>query len=327
MTNLAIQKDKITPVNIIEKMLNNRELTLFIIVSLTFVILSFSINSFFSADNIRSIFAGSSFSLLLASGLTLVIITAGIDLSVGSMLALTSVFTCSLLSMQIPTLVAVPLGMIFSLLLGAINGIGVAYLRIPSFIVTLAMLSVARGIATVWTSGYEITNLPISFRLIGNASLFNIPVYILIIIAFLVVLDLLLRYWKPLNVIYYIGLNQEASRLSGIKVAPTLVAVYAISGLLAGLAAILISAKSGMGYAGYGVGTELTAITAAVIGGANLNGGKGSIFGACLGVIFLAMINNGFILAGINPNWQWFVNGIILIIFLCVNAFTTKKER
>jgi len=106
-----------------------------------------------------------------------------------------------------------------------------------------------------------------------------------------------------------------------------LVAVYAISGLLAGLAAILISAKSGMGYAGYGVGTELTAITAAVIGGANLNGGKGSIFGACLGVIFLAMINNGFILAGINPNWQWFVNGIILIIFLCVNAFTTKKER
>ncbi|WP_413730032.1 ABC transporter permease [Sodalis sp. RH22] len=326
MTHLTFNLGQTKKANFVKNIMENREVSLFIIVMITFILFSISLNNFFSFDNIRSIFAGSTFALLLASGLALVIITAGIDLSVGAMLSLTSVFTCTLLSSGIPTLVAVPAGLFFSVILGGINGLGVAWLKIPSFIVTLAMFSVARGVATVWTSGYQITNLPTSFLEIGSASVLNIPLYILIIILFIAFIDLLLRYWKPLHIIYYIGLNEEASRLSGMKVARTLIAVYAFSGLFSGIAAILISAKSGMGYAGYGLGSELNAITAAVIGGANLNGGRGSVFGACLGVIFLAMVNNGFILAGINPNWQWFINGVILILFLVINAATAKKQ-
>ena len=302
--------------------LKNRELMLGLMVSLFFIIFAIFIENFFSFTNVKSMFTGATHEMFLASGILLVIITAGIDLSVGSILALTSVITCSLLASGTPVFLSLTMGLGSSILLGAINGVGVGYLRIPSFIMTLAMMSIARGTATVATSGYEITNLPASFKQLTSDTFLTVPSYIFISILVLIALDLALRFWKPLTSIYYIGLNEEASKLSGINTRLLLTLVYSVSGLLAGIAAIIVSSKSGMGYSGFGLSTELNAITAAVIGGASLNGGKGTILGACLGVLFLSMINNGFILAGINPNWQWFVNGAILILFLAMHRYS-----
>jgi ribose transport system permease protein len=309
------------------KLLKSREMTLVFIVLGTFILLSLTMPAFLTFDNLRAVFTGMGYELLIASGMCLVLILAGIDLSVGSVLALTSVVIALILRNGAPVVFGVVVGLTLSCLLGLINGFGVAWLRIPPFIVTLGMLSIARGLATVLTSGYELTGLPDGYIAIGQAELFNIPLYLYVVFILLLVFDLLLRFWKPLHNAYYVGHNAEAAELSGIHAKLITMSGYAIISTLAGIAAIIISAKVRMGYAGFGQGTELTGIASAVIGGASFFGGYGTVLGACLGVVFLAIINNAFVLAGFNPNWQYVISGVTLVLFLAINAISRRHER
>lgn len=170
------------------------------------------------------------------------------------------------------------------------------------------------------TSGWELTGLPDGYIAIGQAELFDIPIYIYAVFILLLGFDLLLRFWKPLHNAYYVGHNAKAAELSGIHSKLITMSGYAICSTLAGIAAIIVSSKVRMGYAGFGIGAELIGIAAAVIGGASFFGGHGTILGACLGVIFLSIINNGFVLAGFNPNWQHVISGVTLVLFLAILA-------
>lgn len=313
--------------SLLRRLLKSREMTLVGIVAGTFLLFSLTMPTFLTFDNLRSISAGMGYELLLASGMCLVLILSGIDLSVGSVLALTSVVIALMLRNGTPVVVGILGGLALSCALGLINGIGVAYLRIPPFIVTLGMLSIARGLATVLTSGYELTGLPDSYIAIGQAELFNVPIYIYVVLAIVVVFDLLLRFWKPLNNAFYVGHNVDAAELSGIHTKVIIMSGYAIISTLAGVAAIIISAKIRMGYAGFGQGAELTAIAAAVIGGASFFGGYGTVLGACLGVVFLTIVNNAFVLAGFNTNWQYVISGVTLVMFLAINAISRRGDR
>lgn len=322
----------VTPLKIdqapFKKIFKSREFSLALIVTGAFIGLSLLSPTFLTYDNLRSITSGMGYELLLASGMSLVLILAGIDLSVGSVIALTSVVGTLLLKENwFPVWFSVLLILGFAGMLGGINGFGVSVLQIPPFIVTLGMFSIARGVAIVISGGNQITGLPESFTAIADTEWLGVPAFIVVIVLLLFVFDLLLRYWKPLNNAFYIGNNLKAAELSGIQVKWIIFSGYLIIGVLAGVASITISAQTRMGYAQFGMGAELNAIAAAVIGGSSLMGGAGSVLGACLGVLFLAIINNGFVLLGFNINWQYVINGGTLLLFIAINAYQRRNQR
>jgi ribose transport system permease protein len=222
---------------------------------------------------------------------------------------------------------AVILGLLSAIFCGLLNGLFIAKYKMAPFIVTMAVMSIARGIALVLSSGYFIAGLPDSFQTISEGRFIGVPYPYFMIILVLIVLDLLLKKWKFLNQAYFVGTNPLAAALSGINVSKVTLVGYAISGLLAGFAAIFMSSKLAMGFSQFGQLAEQRAIAAAVIGGASFTGGSGSILGATLGVILIAIINNGFVLLNGSPNWQQAVSGIILLVAVGVDAFRTRKER
>ena len=282
---------------------------------------------FLTSQNLTTIAIGMMYDLLLACGMTLVLVLGGIDLSVGSIVGLTAVLTTMALQSGVSIPIAIVLGLCAAMLCGAINGFGVAYLKLAPFVVTLGMMSIARGIATVLTSGYFVSNLPEGYLNIGQGTLWGVPYPVFFDIAVIIGFNYLLQNWKPLQQSYYIGNNPLAARLSGIRVSRVTFYGYVISGLMSGIAAIFMTSRLAMGFFQFGLGSELTAIAASVIGGASLNGGSGSILGTCFGVLLLAIINNGFILLKGSPNWQNVVSGTILVAALIVDAYRRRKEE
>lgn len=282
---------------------------------------------FLTQSNLMSMLVGMTYTLLLASGMTLVLILAGIDLSVGSVLGLTGVLTTLMLSWGVPVVLAVVCGLALAASAGAVNGLFIARFKIAPFIVTLAMMSIARGLATVLTSGYFVSNLPREYLQIGQGTAGGIPIPILVTIPLLFLFDYLLRRWGPLNQAFYIGANPPAAALSGLRVGAVTFSGYVVSALLAGVAGIFMTSRLGMGFFQFGLGGELNAIAAAVIGGASLRGGSGSILGASLGVLLLAVINNGFVLLRGSPNWLNVMSGLILVVAVAADAYRRRKER
>lgn len=309
------------------KLLKGRTTTLALLVLVLSMILSLLSPHFLTQTNLTTVATVIIYDLLLAAGMTLVLVLGGIDLSVGSILGLTAVVTTLALQSGVAIPIAIVLGLSLAALCGAINGIGVAYLRIAPFVVTLAMMSIARGIATVLTSGYFVSGLPEGYLAIGQGRLMGIPYPVFFVIGTLLVFHLLLKNWKPLNQSYYVGSNRDAARLSGVRVARLTFFGFVISGLMAGIAAIFMTSRLAMGFFQFGLGSELTAIAAAVIGGASLTGGTGNILGTFFGVLLLAIINNGFILLNGSPNWQNVVSGGILVTALVVDAYRRRKEE
>jgi ribose/xylose/arabinose/galactoside ABC-type transport system permease subunit len=306
----------------------SREMSLFLIIVTVFVALWILKGGiFFSIKNFEGIATGMIYDLFMAAGMTVVLILWGIDLSVGAVLALTSVITAMLMRSGLSVPVSVILGLLFALLAGAINGFCIARLRIAPFIVTMAVMSIARGTALVLSSGYFLSGLPDSFRTISEGRVAGVPIPYIVILITLIVLDLLLKNWKFLNQSFAVGTNPKAAGLSGINVTRVSMVGYLISALMAGIAAIFMSSKLAMGFSQFGQLAELRAIAAAVIGGASFTGGFGSILGASLGVVLIATINNGFVLLNGSPNWQQAVTGIILLVAVGVDALRTRKER
>lgn len=310
----------------LKELLSGRTTALVILILVVSVILTILSPQFFTRSNLTTVTMGMTYDLLMAAGMTLVLILAGIDLSVGSVLGLTGVVTTLLLQDGVPIPLAIVLGLGVAVLCGVVNGLFVARFKIAPFIVTLGMMSVARGIATVLTSGYFVSNLPKPYLQIGQGELFSVPIPVWIVIPILIIFDYLLKNWKPLNSSYYIGNNEEAARLSGINAPRIILFGYVISSAMAGLAAVFMTSRLAMGFFQFGLGAELRAIAAAVIGGASLTGGTGSILGTFLGVLLLAIINNGFVLLNGSPNWQSVVSGAILVIAIMVDAISRRNE-
>jgi ribose transport system permease protein len=258
--------------------------------------------------------------------MTVVLILWGIDLSVGAVLALTSVITAMLLRAGLSVPLSVVLGLLCALAAGALNGICVARLKIAPFIVTLAVMSVARGTALVLSSGYFLSGLPESYKYISEGTFIGFPIPYFVVLLVLVILHLLLKNWKFLNQAFYVGTNPQSAVLSGINANLVTFVGYLISSLMAGIAAIFMSSKLAMGFSQFGQLAELRAIAAAVIGGASFTGGSGSILGATLGVVLIAIISNGFVLLNGSPNWQQAVSGIILLVAVGVDALRRSRE-
>lgn len=297
------------------------------LIGLIIIFIVFSLLSpvFFTAPNLINIMQQSAINAIVALGMTLVIISAGIDLSVGPVAALAAVVCASLMVAG----VSVPLAVIAALLVGALyglfNGVLIAYAGLQPFIVTLGGLSLCRAIALIYTGGNPIFGIPSSFRSFINGSVLGIPCPIIIAAVVAIVLYIILTKTPLGEYIFAVGGNEEAARVCGVPVAKTKIAVYVISGVLAAIAALILVGRLGAAEPTLGNLWEMNAIAAAAIGGASLMGGKGSVFGTILGAIILGSLTNGFTLLNIQSFYQLLATGIIIIVAMLVDRATRGK--
>ena len=275
---------------------------------------------FLNSDNLISIATGMVYDLPLAMAATLVLVVGGIDLSLGAVLALSSVVTTLSLRAGAPIPLAITAGLAAAAAIGALNGLLVTHFRLAPFIVTLGTMSLARGAAVVLTSGYMVAGLPPAFLALGRDRLLFLPVAIWIVAALLLLGHVLLLRYQPLHDAFYVGQNREAARLSGLRADALTASLYVTSAVLAGIAALFMSSRLGMGYARFGELAELRAIAAAVLGGAAFRGGAGSILGSALGVLLLALIQNGFVLLNLSIHWQNIATGLVLFLAISIDA-------
>lgn len=266
---------------------------------------------------------------IIAIGMTFVIITLGIDLSVGSILALAAVVASSLAQapsdsmkypgLDLPIIVAVLAGLAVGAAMGFTNGFLISKFKIAPFIATLGMMSVARGLALIYTDGRPISNLEEPYNWIGQGDILGIPTPIVIFGAVAFLAHMLLNYTRFGRYVYAIGGNEQAARVSGIRIPRMTILIYTISGILAALAGVILSARIGSGNPQLGTGIELDAITAAVIGGTSFKGGIGTVWGAIVGAMIIGIINNGLNLLNVSPFMQLVVKGIIIILALILD--------
>ncbi len=294
-------------------------------------------DAFPSWTNLKAVLSLMSYDLLIAIAMTIALIVRGIDLSVGSVLALSSVTMALLMRAGTPVVPSLLAGLTVALLCGLINGLLTAVVGVLPFLVTLGMMSVARGIATVLTTGQYISfpNAAPWFTQFGRYEFqipnpvghYGLPMTLVIGLALVIITSLLFSYWTPLRSFFFVGESPEAARLSGIKVTRLTIAAYLLSALFVWFTAVLLTSANKIGYANYGIGAELRALAAAVVGGASLAGGAGNIFGTFLGVLMLALIGNGFVMLNGNPNWQQASVGIVLIVAVGIDALRTYRDR
>jgi len=279
------------------------------------IVLSFLSDSFFTVDNILNLLRQISINALIAFGMTFVILTAGIDLSVGSLLALGSALTAGMLSNGMDPMLAIFLGLIIGLLLGAFNGIIITKGRVAPFIATLATMTIYRGATLVYTDGKPVTGLSDSalFELMGKGYFFWIPVPVIIMIIVFFILYFVLNNTVFGRRVYAVGGNEEAATLSGVKTDRTKIMVYAITGMLAVLAGIILTSRLNSAQPTAGTMYELDAIAAVVIGGTSLMGGRGRITGTLIGALIIGVISNGLNLLNVSSFYQQIVKGAVIL--------------
>ncbi len=261
---------------------------------------------------------------ILAVGQTVVIITAGIDLSVGSILALSAVMAASFAHPgQYPLIVPLIVGLAGGLICGTINGVLIAKSRLAPFIVTLGMMTAARGMALVYTSGRPVFNLSNGYDTIGTGYLFGIPLPVVIFIIVILFGVFTMRYTRFGRYVYAVGGNEMAAKASGINTDRILIAVYILQGVLAGVAGIVLSSRVMSASPSLGEGYELDAIAAAVIGGTSLMGGIGTISGTVVGALIIGVMNNGLDMLNVSSYWQLIVKGAIIVFAV----FLDKKTK
>jgi ribose/xylose/arabinose/galactoside ABC-type transport system permease subunit len=268
---------------------------------------------FFTRINILNVIRQSSIFGIMGVGMTFVILTGGIDLSVGSMLAFSGAIAAGLLKAHAPLLLVIPAALGVGALLGFVNGFIITVGRITPFITTLAMMSVARSLTLIFCNGYPISGFPPSFRFIGGGDILGLPFPIIVFLLTVVLATVILRETRLGRYTYAIGGNEETVRLSGISTTFYKTMVYVFSGLTAGLSAIILCSRLNSAETVAGTGYELDVIAAVVIGGTSLSGGRGTVWGTLVGALLISVINNGMILLGISPDFQQLVKGLIIL--------------
>lgn len=297
--------------------------------------------AFFTTNNLLLIVKQVTLYGILAVGMTMVIVTGGIDLSVGSVVALSAVFAAHFTSgsylgasLLLPLAVSVGIG----LLCGTINGLGVAYARVPSFIMTMCMMLAARGAAYVYTNAKAIFNLSERFTNISNGFLgreydeaglvtnYGIPNMVFYFLAAMIIGIVLLQYTTYGRKVFAIGGNGVAARYSGLNVRKTELSVYIISGLCAGLCGFLMASRISSGNANSADGYEMTVIAATVIGGVSMSGGIGSMYGTLIGVLIIGVISNGMDILGVNSYFQKILQAAIIFTAVFLDVHMNKKK-
>jgi ribose/xylose/arabinose/galactoside ABC-type transport system permease subunit len=287
------------------------------------IVSSFLNDRFLSVPNLMNVLRQVSIVGILAVGMTFVILTKGIDLSVGSILGVSVVIFAGLLETQ-SMAVAIPLGILAAMALGLVNGLGVAYAGIPPFIMTLGMLSFARGLAFIYTGGTPIPILNEAFYDLGNGYTLGVPNPTLILIATLLVSGVVLALTPFGRSVYSIGSNEDASRLSGVPVGLYKTAVYVISGGVAGIAGLVYASQLSVGTPIAGQAYELDAIAAVVVGGTSLFGGKGSVAGTFIGILIIGVLANILNLTGVDPFVQQLFKGALIVVAVFIMARSSR---
>lgn len=297
-----------------------------VVIALLLLILVASLVSdrFLTVPNLLNILRQVAIVGILAMGQTFVILTAGIDLSVGAILGLSVVLFASLLEGH-GLAVAIPLGLCAGIAVGLVNGIGVAYARIPAFIMTLGMLSFARGLAFIHTGGTPIPILNENYYYVGNGYVLGMPIPALIFIATLVVSAIVLRLTPFGRCVYAIGSNEDAARLSGVPVRRYKMLVFVVCGFMAALAGMVFSSQLSVGTPIAGQGYELDAIAAVVVGGTSLFGGKGSVFGTFVGTLIIGILANILNLTGVDPFVQQLAKGALIVVAVYVMSRSNRS--
>jgi inositol transport system permease protein len=311
-------------------------LIIFILIGLVALLAILTEGTFLKPQNLINIVRQVSVIAILGIGLTVVIITAGIDLSVGSVLALSAVVATSLAQLpdstnlmypglDVPVLLAVAAGLGVGALCGAINGSLIAFFRLAPFIATLGMMTAARGLANIYSGGRPVSRLEPDYNWFGQGAVLGIPTPILILIIVAVGTQYFLTRRKTGRYVYAIGSNEDAVQLAGIDIRRVKVLIYMFSGVLAGLGGVIISGRIGSGNPTLGEGIELDAIAAAVIGGAALSGGVGTVWGAVVGAMIIGSMNTGLDLLNVSPFWQQVVKGVIIIVAIIIDERKSRR--
>ncbi|EKF9795265.1 ribose ABC transporter permease [Vibrio cholerae] len=287
------------------------------------VVVSFLNPNFFTVDNLLNILRQTSVNAIIAVGMTLVILTAGIDLSVGSVLALCGAFAATLVAMEVPVLVAVPTALLAGAALGAISGIIIAKGKVQAFIATLATMTLLRGVTMVYTDGRPIstgfTDTADTFAWFGTGYALGIPVPVWLMVVVFAGAWYLLNHTRFGRYVYAVGGNESATRLSGINVDRVKIGVYAICGLLAALAGIIVTSRLSSAQPTAGMGYELDAIAAVVLGGTSLMGGKGRIMGTLIGALIIGFLNNALNLLDVSSYYQMIAKAVVILLAVLVD--------
>lgn len=300
------------------------EYALYFVLLLLVIILTASTDKFLTTSNIISVLRQISIQAIVAVGMTMIIILGQIDLSVGAIVAFASVLNAILLRQGISIPLSILITAIVSSIWGLINGAITARYKIHAFLVTLAMLTVIRGITYTMTGGYPIGDLPKAFYSIGAGHLWIIP-YPVIYMVLIYALGYFILNWTPFGrSIYAIGGNSEAARLSGIHIERIKIAVFTASAFFSAIAGIILSSRLMAGSPETGNGWELDIIAAVIIGGTNLFGGEGKITGTLVGMLFVGILTNGMILLGISPYMQQVIRGVVILAAVVLNSFQKK---
>lgn len=301
------------------------------------LVLSLLTDKFFTIANGFNILRQVAVNVCIATGMTLVVLTGGIDLSVGSVLALCGAITAGLLKngIQIPsadlyigfTIFGAMLGGItVASLLGWFNGFVITKFKVPPFIATLAMLTIARGFTMLYTEGHPISNLGDDFAFIGGGSFIAIPIPVWIATIVVSLAVFMTRQTRLGRYIYAIGGNETAAKLSGIRIDQVKITVYIIGAALAAVGAIIVTSRLDSAQPNAGNSYELDAIAAVVIGGTSLNGGKGTIWGTVFGAIMIGVLNNGLVLLNVSPFWQQVVKGSVILLAVIIDKVGDRKN-
>lgn len=306
--------------------INVRQLGILLVLVIMSVVFSIGSDFFFTFGNFISIFQQAAISGTLAIGMTLVIITAGIDLSVGSSVGLAAAVAASIMVEHgsdaiVPSLLA---ALLIGMLCGFINGALISCLDLQPFLVTMGTQSLYRGIEYIYTGAVTVRGLPSEFTSTMNAWNNSIPVPVIVMFCVMLIIWFVVKYTKYGRYVFAIGGNEEATRLSGINVKLVRIATYTITGAICAICAILYIGRIGSADANTGSGYEMDAIAAAAIGGASLAGGKGNLVGTILGAVMLAMLQNGLTLLRVQSFYQTAATGLIIIIAVIIDRFTNR---
>jgi len=289
------------------------------------IVLAFLSDSFFTIDNWLNIFRQVSINALIAFGMTFVILTGGIDLSVGSVLALSSALAAGCMANGMNGLFAMAIGLLAGFAMGALNGVIITKGRVAPFIATLATMTIFRGATLVYTEGRPITGFSneLAFQMIGRGYFLGIPVPVVLMLIVYVVLYIVLKKTTFGRHTYAIGGNEEATRLSGIRVDRLKIWIYSLTGGLAALAGLVLTSRLNSAQPTAGTAYELDAIAAVVLGGTSLSGGRGWIFGTLVGALIIGVLNNGLNLLNVSSFYQQVIKGVVILLAVILDR---RKE-
>jgi len=309
------------------------------LIALLLMVIAMSLlsESFLTAENGLNILRQISVNLCLSIGMTLIILSGGIDLSVGAILALSGAVAAGVLKngIAIPALDillqftvpgAIAAGILTGLLLGWFNGTVITRFRLPPFVATLGMFSIARGLTMLWTGGFPITGLGATFGFIGTGLFLGVPMPVWIGAGLVAVFVVLTRKTRFGRYLYAVGGNERAALLTGLRVNRTKVWVYTLGGGLAGVAGLLVTARLDSAQPNAGLGYELDSIAAVVIGGTSLSGGRGTIMGTVLGCLIIGVLNNGLFLLNVSPFWQQVIKGFVILAAVAIDKANSKAD-